>query len=81
MGYVVWCDEAGQVIDDGTVFHIRENEYWLLCVERQLDNLGNSAVGFDVKIEEITMTLLAWEFRDRPLAASSKPLDSKALRT
>ncbi|HJM71343.1 MAG TPA: aminomethyltransferase family protein, partial [Gammaproteobacteria bacterium] len=54
VGYVVWCDEAGQVIDDGTVFHIRENEYWLLCVERQLDNLGNSAVGFDVKIEEIT---------------------------
>ena len=54
VGYVVWCDEAGQVIDDGTVFHIRENEYWLLCVERQLDNLENSAVGFDIKIEEIT---------------------------
>ena len=54
VGYVVWCDEAGQVLDDGTVFHVRENEYWLLCVERQLDNLGNSAVGFDVKIEEIT---------------------------
>ena len=30
VGYVVWCDEEGQVIDDGTVFHIRENEYWLL---------------------------------------------------
>ena len=54
VGYVVWCDEEGQVIDDGTVFHIRENEYWLLCVERQLDNLENSAIGFDVKIEEIT---------------------------
>ena len=54
VGYVVWCDELGQVLDDGTVFHIRENEYWLLCVERQLDNLAISAIGFDVEIEEIT---------------------------
>lgn len=54
VGYVVWCDAEGQVLDDGTVFHIRENEYWLLCVERQLDNLGISAIGFDVEIEEIT---------------------------
>ena len=54
VGYVVWCDAEGQVLDDGTVFHIRENEYWLLCVERQLDNLSISAVGFDVEIEEIT---------------------------
>ena len=54
VAYVVWCDEQGGVIDDGTVFHVRSGEYWLLCVERQLDNLGNSAVGFDVKIEEIT---------------------------
>jgi aminomethyltransferase len=54
VGYVVWCDEGGQVLDDGTVFHIRENEYWLLCVERQLDNLNISAIGFDVEIEEIT---------------------------
>ena len=38
VGYAVWCDEQGQVIDDGTVFHMRENEYWLLCAERQLDN-------------------------------------------
>ena len=58
VGYVVWCDEAGQVLDDGTVFHVRENEYWLLCVERQLDNLGNSAVGFDVNIEEVTLSLI-----------------------
>ena len=54
VGYVVWCDEQGQVLDDGTVFHVRENEYWLLCVERQLDNLAISAIGFDVEIEEIT---------------------------
>ena len=47
VGYVVWCDEQGQVLDDGTVFHIRENDYWLLCVESQLDNLAISALGFE----------------------------------
>ncbi|GIS40786.1 MAG: hypothetical protein Ct9H90mP13_06320 [Pseudomonadota bacterium] len=54
------------MIDDGTVFHIRENEYWLLCVERQLENPENSAIGFDVKIEEITDKFAAW-IRDRLL--------------
>ena len=59
VGYVVWCDEEGQVIDDGTVFHMRENEYWLLCVERQLDNLEVSAIGFDVEIDELTDDIAA----------------------
>ena len=22
VGYAVWCDEAGQVMDDGTIFHL-----------------------------------------------------------
>ncbi|MDC0586352.1 aminomethyltransferase family protein [Gammaproteobacteria bacterium] len=54
VAYVVWCDEQGSVIDDGTVFHVRSGEYWLLCVERQLDNLSRCAIGFDVQVEEIT---------------------------
>ena len=54
VGYAVWCDEQGQVIDDGTVFHMRENEYWLLSAERQLENLAVSAIGFDVEIDELT---------------------------
>mgnify|MGYP003316336652 FL=1 len=54
VGYTVWCDEQGQVIDDGTVFHMRENEYWLLSAERQLENLAVSAIGFDVEIDELT---------------------------
>ena len=26
VAYVVWCDEQGSVIDDGTVFHVRSGE-------------------------------------------------------
>ena len=52
VGYAVWCDDAGQVIDDGTIFHLRENVYRLCSQERQLDWLLASALGFEVTIRE-----------------------------
>lgn len=54
VAYCVWCDEAGQVIDDGTLFHFDEGLYWLCSQERQLDWLHTSALGFDVSIAEET---------------------------
>ena len=48
VGYCVWCDDNGQVIDDGTIFHLREGDYRLCSQERQLDWLTRSALGFDV---------------------------------
>ena len=54
VGYCVWCDDAGQVIDDGTIFHLREGVYRLCSQERQLDWLLCSALGFDVTIVEET---------------------------
>jgi len=52
VGYCVWCDDRGQVIDDGTIFHLSENQYRLCSQERQLDWLSRSALGFDVTIRE-----------------------------
>jgi aminomethyltransferase len=54
VGYCVWCDDNGQVIDDGTVFHMREGDYRLCSQERQLEWLERSAYGFDVSIVEDT---------------------------
>ena len=54
VGYCLWCDDAGQVIDDGTIFHLREGVYRLCSQERQLDWLLASAFGFDVTIVEET---------------------------
>ena len=34
VAYAVWCDDRGQVIDDGTIFHLREGEYRLCSQER-----------------------------------------------
>jgi aminomethyltransferase len=54
VAYAVWCDDQGQVIDDGTIFHLRENEYRLCSQERHLDWLTDAAIGFDVDIVEET---------------------------
>ena len=45
VGYCVWCDDNGQVIDDGTVFHLREGDYRLCSQERQLDWLSALRAG------------------------------------
>jgi glycine cleavage system T protein (aminomethyltransferase) len=59
VGYCVWCDDDGKVIDDGTVFHLREGDYRLCSQERQLDWLSRSAHGFDVSIVEDTHDVAA----------------------
>ena len=59
VGYCVWCDDNGQVIDDGTIFHLREGDYRLCSQERQLDWLSRSALGFDVSIVEDTHEVAA----------------------
>jgi len=63
VGYCVWCDDNGQVIDDGTIFHLREGDYRLCSQERQLDWLSRSAHGFDVSIVEDTHDVAALAFQ------------------
>lgn len=59
VAYVIWCNDAGHIIDDGTVFCLGPNEYRLCTAERQLDWLLDSALGFEVQIEEITELVAA----------------------
>ncbi len=59
VGYGVWCDDHGQVIDDGTVFHLREGDYRLCSQEHQLDWLLMNAEGFDVEVFEETHDVAA----------------------
>jgi len=54
VAYAIWCDDAGRLIDDGTVFCLGEREYRLCTGERQLDWFLDSSIGFDVEIAEIT---------------------------
>ncbi len=59
VAYAVWCDDAGRLIDDGTVFRLAEQEYRLCTGERQLDWLLDSSVGFDVGVTEVTAEIAA----------------------
>ena len=52
VGYAVWCDEQGQVVDDGTIFHLSPGVYRLCSQERQLDWLHTARLGFDVTVVE-----------------------------
>ena len=59
VSYCVWCNDDGQIIDDGTLFRLGESEYRLCTAEWQLDWLLASAIGFDVQIDEVTADIAA----------------------
>jgi aminomethyltransferase len=59
VAYCVWCNDQGHIIDDGTIFRLGEIEYRLCTAERQIDWLLDSAIGFEVLIEEVTEQIAA----------------------
>jgi len=59
VAYCVWCNDAGHLIDDGTVFRLGEGDYRICTAERQIDWLLDSAIGFDVEIGEVTEQIAA----------------------
>lgn len=59
VGYTVWCDDAGQVLDDGTIFRIGENDFRLCAYARATEWLAWNAMGFDVSIEDETADVAA----------------------
>ena len=54
VAYAVWCDDEGQVIDDGTIFHLKQGEYRLCSQERHMAWLQAAAIGMDVSIVDET---------------------------
>jgi aminomethyltransferase len=50
VGYALWCDEDGMVIDDGTVFRLGEQDFRLCCQEPNYSWLLDAAFGFDCQI-------------------------------
>ncbi len=57
--YVVWCNDDGKVLDDGTIFHLGEAGYRLCSQHHQLDWLMISSQGFDVDVVEETHEVAA----------------------
>jgi aminomethyltransferase len=81
VGYCVWCDDNGQVVDDGTIFHLRENVFRLCSQERQLDWLLMAKLGFDVTIVEDTEDIAALAFQGPTSCAVLKKLGLTRIET
>lgn len=63
VGYSVWCNEKGEVVEDGTVFHLGENDYRICTQEHQLDWLLMATLGFDVEVRAETADVAALSFQ------------------
>ena len=50
VGYAVLCNDAGQVMDDGTIFRLGEQDFRLCSYQRADDWLAWCTLGFDVTI-------------------------------
>ena len=57
--YVIWCNDDGQVLDDGTVFRFETDLYRLCSAGRHMDWLQCTALGFDVEITDETAEIAA----------------------
>jgi aminomethyltransferase len=57
--YTPWCDEQGQVIDDGTVSRLGEQRYRWTAADPNLRWFVQNAVGLDVSIEDVSETVAA----------------------
>jgi aminomethyltransferase len=52
--YTPWCDEHGQVIDDGTVTRVSEDTFRWTAADPTLRWLTQNAGGLDLRIEDIS---------------------------
>ena len=57
--YTAWCDDEGKLLDDGTLFRHGATDFMLCCQERHLPWLLDSAIGYDVAVDEITEEIAA----------------------
>lgn len=57
--YTAWTDDAGHVLDDGTLFRLGPDDYLLTCQERHLPWLLDSAAGFAATVTDATDDMAA----------------------
>lgn len=57
--YSPWCDEAGKVIDDGTISRLAENRFRLTAADPNLRWFQDCGFGLDVNVIDVTTHLAA----------------------
>ena len=75
--YVLWCNENGFVVDDGTIFCFDDENFRICCAEKNLIWFEDSATGFDVSVEDITKNIGALAFQGPLSCKILKLLEAK----
>ncbi len=52
--YTVWCDDAGKIIDDGTIARLGENSFQMTAAVPTMYWLEDNQIGLDVEIEDVS---------------------------
>lgn len=81
VGYTVWCNDAGMVLDDGTLFHLSPGDYRLCAQERCLDWLLTSALGLEVAIVDETAEVAALAVQGPTSCAALRAMGLSGLET
>ncbi len=79
--YTAWCDGEGLVLDDGTLFRLTGHRFRLCCQERHLPWLLDSAVGFDVAVDEETLDVAGLALQGPTSAALLKAAGFEGIET
>jgi aminomethyltransferase len=82
VAYVVWCNDEGRVVDDGTIFKLAEDRFMLTCGSSCIAWLRMSAFGFaDVSVEDVTDSIAGLSFQGPTTCAVLKKMGLEGIET
>jgi len=80
--YVVWCNDEGRMVDDGTIFKLASDRYMLTCGSSCISWLKMSAFGFsDVSWEDVSDKIAALSFQGPTTCAVLKKMGLEGIET
>ena len=68
VAYSCWCDDAGRVVDDGTVARLDEDHYRVTAADPSLHWLEDCGRGMNVRLEDSSGRLAALALQGPDLA-------------
>ena len=82
VSYVVWCNDEGRMVDDGTIFKLASDRFMLTCGSSCIAWLKMSAFGFaDVSVEDVSDKIAALSFQGPTSCAVLKKMGLEGIET